>query len=376
MGVRPVGQGSVDAGEEITKYREYIRSLIILAARPHDHIRGRRLRSNGAVIRLIARRGLLEEAHDIIRDAAHVAARVRRDDTQQALAGLLGEVGLLEDALGRVDVGQVERGAGVARVEDGGQAHAGLQGGHHDAVHLVVDDVAHLPEVDGVDDFVVAVGLVAVEVFRLSAVSCRGVSVKADISGVSRAELTRVVEEERVIGSRVLDEPMHGAQDILFRRLAHGVLQVVGEDDHVLALVAEVLEQVRRHVLDVVDAAPQLPALPKVVDPDQQRLAPARAVRVLEGVVLRRSLAEALRRARGWWGGLVVPVHVGVRVGSRDTCRRACERVSPACLPVMMLMYLVCHSRVGSAGHHHIRRIVVEAAPKGPLSDFIARITS
>ena len=60
----------------------------------------------------------------------------------------------------------------MARVEDGGQAHAGLQGGHHDAVHLVVDDVADLPEVHGVDDLVVAVGFVAVEVLGLSAVSC------------------------------------------------------------------------------------------------------------------------------------------------------------------------------------------------------------
>ena len=128
--------------------------------------------------------------------------------------------------------------------------------------------------------------------------------------------LTRVVEEERVIGSRVLDEPVHGAEDILLRRLAHRVLQVVGEDDHVLALVAKVLKQVRRHVLDVVDATPQLPALPEVVDPDQQRLAPARAVRVLEGIALWCSVPEALRCA-GWrWRGLVVPVRICVRLGS------------------------------------------------------------
>jgi hypothetical protein len=38
-------------------------------------------------------------------------------------------------------------------------------------VHFVVNDVADLPEVDGVDDFVVAVGFVAVEVLRLSSVS-------------------------------------------------------------------------------------------------------------------------------------------------------------------------------------------------------------
>lgn len=145
--------------------------LIILAARPHHHVRRRRLGRHGAVVRLIARRGLLEEAHDVAGDAAHVAARVGRDDGEQALAGFLGEVGLLEDALRGVDVGEVEGGAGVARVEDSGEADAGLEGGHHDAVHFVVDDVAHLAEVDGVDDLVVAVGLVAVQVFGLASVT-------------------------------------------------------------------------------------------------------------------------------------------------------------------------------------------------------------
>jgi hypothetical protein len=59
----------------------------------------------------------------------------------------------------------------VARVEDGGEAHAGLQGAHHDAVHLVVGDVAVLAEVDRVDDLIIAVLLVAVEVFCLPAVA-------------------------------------------------------------------------------------------------------------------------------------------------------------------------------------------------------------
>lgn len=39
-------------------------------------------------------------------------------------------------------------------------------------MHFVVDDVADLAEVDGVDDLVVAVGFVAVEVFGLASVSC------------------------------------------------------------------------------------------------------------------------------------------------------------------------------------------------------------
>ena len=59
-----------------------------------------------------------------------------------------------------------------------------------------------------------------------------------------RSSDTRVVEEERVVGLGVLDEPVHGAQDVLLGRLAHGVLLVVGQSDHVLALVPKGLHQV------------------------------------------------------------------------------------------------------------------------------------
>lgn len=161
--------------------------LIILTPRPHDHIRRRRLGRNSPIVRLVARGRLLEEAHDVAGDAAHVAARVRGDDGEETLAGFFGEVGLFEDALRAVDVGQVEGGAGVAGVEDCGEADAGLEGGYHDAVHFVVDDVADLAEVDGVDDLVVAVGFVAVEVFGLASVTwCRGL-VTCRISQGSRA---------------------------------------------------------------------------------------------------------------------------------------------------------------------------------------------
>jgi len=39
-------------------------------------------------------------------------------------------------------------------------------------VHLVVGDVAVLTEIDGVNNFVVAVGLIAIEVLCLTAVAC------------------------------------------------------------------------------------------------------------------------------------------------------------------------------------------------------------
>lgn len=92
----------------------------------------------------------------------------------------------------------------------------------------------------------------------------------------------------------VLDKPVHRPQDILLGRLAHRVLLVVGEDHHVLSLVTEVLDEVRRHVPDIVDAPPELPSLAKVVDPHQERLPPTRAVGVYKRVAVRRTCAKVL----------------------------------------------------------------------------------
>lgn len=77
------------------------------------------------------------------------------------------------------------------------------------------------------------------------------------------------MEEERIIGLRILDQPVHGAEDIRLGRLAHGVLLVIGQDHHILAGVAEVLVQVGGHVLDVVDTSAQLTFLTEIVDSDQ-----------------------------------------------------------------------------------------------------------
>jgi hypothetical protein len=95
---------------------------------------------------------------------------------------------------------------------------------------------------------------------------------------------------------------VHGTQDILLCWLAHGILLVVREDDHVLTLVAEVLHEVGCHVADVVDAASQLASLTKVVDTDQQALPPASAVGISEGIVLRGAVAEMLWAVGGRCG--------------------------------------------------------------------------
>jgi hypothetical protein len=110
------------------------------------------------------------------------------------------------------------------------------------------------------------------------------------------------MKKQRIIRPRILNQPMHRAQYIRLGRLTHRVLLIVCQNDHILTLVPEVLVQVGRHVLDVVDAAAQLALLVEVVDADEQGLATAGAERVLEGVVAGRAVAEGLRllRRRRW----------------------------------------------------------------------------
>lgn len=127
-------------------------------------------------------------------------------------------------------------------------------------------------------------------------------------------KLTRVVEEERVVGPGILDQPVHGTEDVLLRGLAHGVLLVVGENDHVFPLIAKMLHQVGRHVSDIVDAPSQLAALAKVVDADEQRFSPAGAVGVSKRVALRCAVAEALRPVgRGRGSAVGTPLGIAIR---------------------------------------------------------------
>lgn len=87
---------------------------------------------------------------------------------------------------------------------------------------------------------------------------------------------------------------MHCSKNIGLCWLAHGVLLVVRQDDHVLSRVAEIAIEVCRHVLDIVDAPSKLPPLAEVVDPNQQCLPSTLAGGVLEAVSLRCALTEPL----------------------------------------------------------------------------------
>jgi len=92
--------------------------------------------------------------------------------------------------------------------------------------------------------------------------------------------------------------------------LAHWILLVVGEDDHVLTLIAKVLAQIRRHIPNIVDASSQLTALAKVVDAYQERFPPAGALGILEGVPLWCSIPKVLRGL--WWRGWSVMISMNV----------------------------------------------------------------
>jgi hypothetical protein len=70
---------------------------------------------------------------------------------------------------------------------------------------------------------------------------------------------------------------VHSPKNVGLRRLAHGVLLVISQKNHILTGIAKVLVQIGRHVFDVVDTSAQLALLTKVVDSNQKRLSFARA---------------------------------------------------------------------------------------------------
>lgn len=146
----------------VKRERVYERGLVVLASGKHNDVGSGSLRGQSSVVRIFAVGGLLKEAHDIPSNAAEIAALIGRNNTEQALAGLLGQVGLLEDTLRRVDVRKIESGSGVARIKNGCQTDSCLERSYHNPVHLIVRYVTDLAEIDRIDNFVVTIRFVAV----------------------------------------------------------------------------------------------------------------------------------------------------------------------------------------------------------------------
>lgn len=66
------------------------------------------------------------------------------------------------------------------------------------------------------------------------------------------------MKEERIVWSSILNQPLHSADHVGLGRVHHRVLLVVGQDDHILALVIVTLNQEVGHVVNVVDATTKL----------------------------------------------------------------------------------------------------------------------
>lgn len=59
----------------------------------------------------------------------------------------------------------------MAGVEDCGQSYTGLQWLDHDSVHLVIDNMSDLAEINWVDDLVISVFFISIKILSLTAVT-------------------------------------------------------------------------------------------------------------------------------------------------------------------------------------------------------------
>lgn len=163
--------------KNITSGQSHSRSLIVLAARPHNHISRRCTGILGPVVSVVAAVRRLGEIHDRGRDTGNVARSIGRESTEQTLAGFLGQVRLLQNTLSGVDVRQVKDGGRVAGVEDGRKSDTLLQRLDNTEVKLVIDDGASFFVVDRVNALVVAIVFITVLVLDLTTVSYDNVSI-------------------------------------------------------------------------------------------------------------------------------------------------------------------------------------------------------
>lgn len=74
------------------------------------------------------------------------------------------------------------------------------------------------------------------------------------------------MDEQRVIRHGILNQPVHGSDHVGLGWLAHRVLLVIGQDDHVFPAVPIHFVQEDGHLRHVVDTSPKLIGLAKVVD--------------------------------------------------------------------------------------------------------------
>ena len=86
-----------------------------------------------------------------------------------------------------------------------------------------------------------------------------------------------------------------------------------------MTCVSEIAIEVCRHVFDIVDAAPKLSPLPKVIYAYEQSFPAAGAGGVLKAIALRCARAERDCALGRRWRGAGVALDVGVGVDGRET---------------------------------------------------------
>lgn len=205
--------------------------------------------------------------------------------------------------------------------------------------------MASLLEINGVNDFIVAIILITVKVLGLTAVSCEQ---SPDVSSQPQDKYwggwsTRVVEEEGIVGLSIANQPAHGANNVFPCRLHNWIALIICQEHHILSLIAMILGQKGRNIVDIVDAPSKLTILSKVVDANQKCLAAAGTVGILEGVTVGSAMTKglrAVRRRRAWpsmMGGIACTgerVAVGIKAGGRRVVWRW-RSVEAATMPTL-----------------------------------------
>jgi hypothetical protein len=123
----------------------------------------------------------------------------------------------------------------MTRVKDGCQANARLQRPDYNMVEFVIDNMAGILVVNRIDALVITIVFIAILVLNLTSVA-------------------RVVKEERVVRLGVLNKPVQGPNNVAPGGMHDRIGLVIGQEDHILSLVAIPLHQKGRDVLNVVDA--------------------------------------------------------------------------------------------------------------------------
>jgi len=89
-----------------------------------------------------------------------------------------------------------------------GEPDTRLERSDHYPVHFIVNNMTSCSEINGINDLVISILFISVEILGLPAVS-------------------RVMEKQRVVGLRILHQPVHGSKNICLRWLTHWILLIV-----------------------------------------------------------------------------------------------------------------------------------------------------